>query len=101
MNENAEMQPRVTMEYRPHEGRVIRIEEPIDEQSRKAGVTAAALELHPISPGVKPAESLIAGLITAFSLPSRKWTYAPEGWESRRAEWERQQKLADVRSQLK
>ncbi|SRR6266567_4456054 len=94
---NAEMQPHVTMEYRPYEGRVIRIE---GHQDRGI-ITPPALELRPISPGVKPAEGLIAGLIAAFSMPyGRRTTYAQEGWNERKAEWEKQQKLADIRSQL-
>jgi len=95
------MQPRVTMDYRPNEGRVIRIEGHLSEADRKAGVTAPALELRPNSTGSRPTEGLIAGLIVAFSFPYGRRTHAPEGLESRKAEWERQSKLADIRSQLK
>ena len=101
MSANAEMQPRVTMEYRPNEGRAIRIEGHLSEADRKAGVTAPAIELRPTSPGTRPAEGLIAGLIAAFTFPYRKGIQAPEGWDARKEEWERQAKLTDIRSQLK
>ena len=101
MSANAEMQPRVTMNYRPYEGSVIRIEAPMDEATRKAGVTAPAIELRPTSPGTRPAEGLIATLIASFTMPYGRRTYAPEGGDARKEEWERQQKLADIRNQLK
>ncbi len=100
MRENVEMRPHIKMQYHPYQGRVIRIEEAIDEQSRKAGVTPAAIELRPNSSSTRPTESLIAALIASFTFPYRREIQAPEGWGNRKAEWERQTKLADIRKQL-
>ena len=95
----AEMQPRVTVDYRPYEGRVIRIEQPMDEATRKAGVTAPAIELRGKGIGGSGlTEGLLAALLASFIFHYRKGLQPPEGWEERKTEWRKAATLEEIRS---